>query len=56
MRASSPIKFAKANQNGLPFSMQLPLAPGNYSLHLAVRDNRTGLLGTLIVPLLIEAP
>ncbi len=51
-----PDQFAQANQNGLPFSMQLPLAPGNYSLHLAVRDNRTGLLGTLSIPLTLEKP
>lgn len=51
-----PDQFAQANLNGLPFSMQLPLAPGNYTLHLAVRDNRTGLLGTLKVPLSLQAP
>jgi len=51
-----PDQFAQANLSGLPFSMQLPLAPGDYSLHLAVRDNRTGLLGTLKVPLSLQAP
>ena len=51
-----PDQFTQANQNGLPFSMHLPLAPGNYSLHLAVRDNRTGLLGTLTLPLSVLAP
>ena len=51
-----PDQFAQANQNGLPFSMQLPLAPGNYMLHLAIRDNRTGLLGALKVPLSLQAP
>jgi VWFA-related protein len=51
-----PDQFAKTNQNGLPFSMQLRLAPGTYSLRVAVRDNRTGLIGTVIVPLLVQAP
>jgi VWFA-related protein len=51
-----PDRFTQANQNGLPFSMQLPLSPGNYTLHLAVRDNRTGLLGTLGVRLSLQAP
>ena len=51
-----PDQFVQANQNGLPFSMQLPLAPGTYSLRLAVRDNSTGLIGTLSVPLVIQAP
>ena len=51
-----PDQFAQANQNGLPFSMHLPLAPGTYSLRLAVRDNRTSLIGTLSVPLVIQAP
>jgi VWFA-related protein len=51
-----PDHFAQANQNGLPFSMQLPLAPGTYSLRFAVRDNRTGLMGTVIVPLLVPGP
>ena len=50
-----PDQFAQANQNGLPFSMQLPLAPGTYSLRLAVRDNRTALIGTLTLPLVVQA-
>jgi VWFA-related protein len=51
-----PDQFAQVNQNGLPFSMQLPLTPGAYSLRVAVRDNRTGLIGTLTVPLAIQSP
>jgi len=35
--------------------MQLPLAPGTYSLRLAVRDNRTALIGTLTLPLVVQA-
>jgi VWFA-related protein len=51
-----PDQFAQTNQNGLPFSMELPLAPGTYSLRVAVRDNRTDLMGTVIVPVLVQAP
>lgn len=51
-----PEPFTQARQNGLPFSMQLPLPPGTYSLRLAVRDNRTGLIGTLSLPLSLQAP
>ena len=51
-----PDQFAQVNQNGLPFSMQLPLTPGAYSLRVAVRDNRTGLIGTLTVPFAVQTP
>jgi len=51
-----PDQFAQANQDGLPFQMQLTLPPGSYSLRLAVRDNRTGLIGSLTLPLVIPAP
>jgi VWFA-related protein len=49
-------QFAQMNQNGLPFTMQLPLAPAQYSLRMAVRDNRTGLIGTLTLPLVVQTP
>jgi hypothetical protein len=32
----------------------ISLAPGQYSLHLGVRDNHTGLLGTAELPVDIE--
>jgi VWFA-related protein len=51
-----PDQYAQALRNGVPFSMQLSIAAGTYSLHLAVRDNRTGLLGTLAIPLTVEKP
>jgi VWFA-related protein len=51
-----PDQFAQVRLNGLPFTMQLPLAPGTYSLRVAARDNRTGLLGTLSLPLTLQAP
>ena len=49
-------QYAQMNQNGLPFTMQLPLAPAEYSLRIAVRDNRTGQIGTLTLPLAVQAP
>ncbi len=52
----TPDQFAKTNQNGLPFTMQLPLVPGQYSIRMAVRDNRTGQIGTLSLPLLVQTP
>jgi len=51
-----PDQYAQATQHGLPFSMPLALAPGSYSLRLAVRDSPTGKIGTLIVPLSVPAP
>jgi len=49
-------QFAQMNKNGLPFTMQLPLAPAEYSLRIAVRDNRTGQIGTLTLPLAVQTP
>jgi VWFA-related protein len=49
-------QFGQMNQDGLPFTMQLPLAPGTYSLRVAVRDNRTGQIGTLTPPLVVQTP
>ncbi|MGD0403054.1 MAG: VWA domain-containing protein [Candidatus Acidiferrales bacterium] len=49
-------QFAQMNRDGLPFTMQLPLAPAEYSLRMAVRDNRTGQIGTLTLPLAVQTP
>jgi VWFA-related protein len=49
-------QFAQTNRDGLPFTMQLPLAPAEYSLRMAVRDNRTGQIGTLTLPLVVQNP
>jgi hypothetical protein len=37
-----------------PWELWLP--PGEYDLRLAVRDNHTGYLGTLSVPLVLQKP
>ena len=51
-----PDHYAQATRHGLPLSMSLSLAPGSYSLRLAVHDSPTGKIGTLIVPLTVPAP
>jgi hypothetical protein len=35
--------------------MELQVPSGNYQLHLGVRDNRTGWIGTVTAPLPLEA-
>ncbi len=47
-------QYARARQHGLPFTTELRLVPGCYDLQVAVRDNRTGLVGTLRVPLTVN--
>jgi len=44
-------QYANVVQNGLPFRMEIRTSPGNQRLRLAVRDNRTGTVGTLEIPL-----
>ena len=48
--------YAHVEKEGIPFHMDLQVAPGHYQVHLAVRDNCTGALGTLVVPLAFETP
>src|SRR5712692_95913 len=59
-QAEAPLKletFDRIRQNGLPMPVTIKLAPGQYMLHLGVRDNRTGQFGTSELPLTIgEAP
>ena len=51
-----PEEYALMRQGGLPFRMQVELEPGNYQLRLAVRDNRSGWIGTLDLPLALPKP
>jgi len=58
VRVDAPLKaetYQQFLQQGLPFKLELELAPGRYQLRLAVRDNRTGYLGTMEVPLILAA-
>jgi VWFA-related protein len=44
--------FNRVRQNGLPMPVTIKLPPGQYMLHLGVRDNRTGQFGTSELPLI----
>jgi hypothetical protein len=46
-----PAQYASVSQQGLPFRMQVKSMPESQQLLVAVRDNRTGLLGTLAMAL-----
>jgi hypothetical protein len=43
-------------QKGLLMPVNISLTPGTYDLRLAVRDNHTGYVGTLSVPLILKQP
>ncbi len=58
-QAEAPLKpqtFAHIAQNGLPMPVPIKLSPGHYTLRLGVRDNRTGLFGTVELPLTLDSP
>jgi len=55
-QAEAPLKqdtYDRIQKNGLPMPVSIKLAPGQYLLHLGVRDNRTGQFGTSDLPLTI---
>jgi hypothetical protein len=52
----SAAQFAQVSKQGILLSMDVTLPPGSYNLLLAVRDNPTGLVGTLTIPLQLAAP
>jgi hypothetical protein len=45
------MQYADVRQHGLPFHFQLDTAPSQGDLRLVVRDNLTGLIGSLNIPL-----
>lgn len=49
-------QLQQIQQSGILNQLELTLPPGKYDLVLAVRDNPTGMIGTLKVPLEIPAP
>src|SRR6266849_5654619 len=59
-QAEAPLKpetYDRIQKSGLLMPVSIKLAPGQYTLHLGVRDNRTGQFGTSELPLSIaEAP
>ena len=46
--------YRQVVKGGLPFQLSLNLAPGSYKLRVAVRDSRSGNLGTLEVPVMVS--
>jgi len=55
-QAEAPLKaetYDRIQKSGLPMPVSIKLAPGQYTLHLGVRDNRTGQFGTSELPLTI---
>ncbi len=53
---ASRSSYEGIREDGLPFHTSLQLRPGRYQLRLVVRDVRTGYLGSVDVPLVIEEP
>lgn len=49
-----PERYDEVRRDGLPYRLELELPPGRYRLRLLVRDNLSGSLGTLDVPLAVE--
>jgi VWFA-related protein len=48
--------FARVQQQGLPYKLEVSVPAGSYSLRLLVRDNLSGRLGRLDLPLEIKKP
>ncbi|MBA3914606.1 MAG: VWA domain-containing protein [Acidobacteriales bacterium] len=49
-------QYLQMQQKGLLMPVNISLPPGSYDLRLAVRDNHTGYVGTLSVPLTLKQP
>lgn len=53
-RQLPPAGASQIQANGITYPNVLTLLPGEYSVHLAVRDNITGKIGSVVVPLKVE--
>jgi VWFA-related protein len=49
-------QYEQMMKQGLMLGMELPLSAGKYDIRLAVRDNRTGFIGTVSAPLNLTKP
>ncbi|HTK96370.1 MAG TPA: VWA domain-containing protein, partial [Terriglobales bacterium] len=49
-------QYAQVSKQGIVTSVEVTLPPGTYNLLLAVRDNPTGMVGTLTIPVELAAP
>ena len=47
----NPMQLLQIDTNGVSYSDTLELTPGSYNLCVAVRDNLTGRIGSVLVPL-----
>lgn len=52
--AFPPEKFAKLKSEGVDYSGDLHLAPGNYLVRFVVRDNQSGRMGSRTAPLAVK--
>lgn len=51
-----PEAYARLEEQHILYQTELKLQPGLYELRLAVRDNHTGFIGTLRLPLVLNPP
>ena len=51
-----PADFGSLQQQGLPYHVDLELPPGSYLLRLGVVDQRSGLVGTADLPMVLKGP
>jgi VWFA-related protein len=51
-----PETFTRLRSSGLPAEERVTLAPGSYVVRMGVRDNRSGLIGTVTGRVEIQAP
>jgi len=51
-----PADFARIQQQGVPYHVDVELPPGRYTLRLGVVDQHSGYVGTADLPVAIEAP
>lgn len=53
-RKLPPPGVAQIQTNGLTYVNTLTLSPGDYKVHIAVRDNLSGKVGSVVTPLRVE--
>jgi hypothetical protein len=51
-----PADFARIQQQGVPYHVDVELPPGRYTLRLGVVDQHSGYVGTADLPVALEAP
>jgi hypothetical protein len=49
-----PATLAKLKTDGVMYQNSLELSPGDYQVRFVVRDNLTGKIGSVIVPLTVQ--